>query len=151
MSDAGRAASLAMTNMEDIGPHYAVTLREWRSAWEAHKERVLELGYSERFWRKYRLAAVFQIHPVLESERRTQDGVQQIWCLVKKRRMPATGFILHTAKQHLLRATFTTGKSPGSRLALSAELQPRTVLTREMSQQCQAACLTLPILSLRCF
>ena len=38
----------------DIGPHYAVTLREWREAWEQRREEVLALGYSDRFWRKYR-------------------------------------------------------------------------------------------------
>lgn len=41
---------------KDIGPHYAVTLRDWRAAWEARHDAVLKLGYSERFWRKYRQA-----------------------------------------------------------------------------------------------
>lgn len=31
-----------------------MTLRAWRQAWEERKEEVLALGYSERFWRKYR-------------------------------------------------------------------------------------------------
>ena len=43
-----------MHDCQDIGPHYAVTLRAWRAAWEARKAEVLKLGYSERFWRKYR-------------------------------------------------------------------------------------------------
>lgn len=38
----------------DIGPHYAVTLREWRAAWERERDSALRLGYSDRFWRKYR-------------------------------------------------------------------------------------------------
>ena len=41
----------------DIGPHYAVTLREWRAAWEREREAALRLGYSEAFWRKYRCAS----------------------------------------------------------------------------------------------
>lgn len=41
---------------DDIGPHYAETLRAWRAAWEEREEDVLRLGYSERFWRKYRCA-----------------------------------------------------------------------------------------------
>lgn len=45
---------LAVHGCEDIGPDYAVTLRAWRQAWEEKKEEVLALGYSERFWRKYR-------------------------------------------------------------------------------------------------
>ena len=42
-----------MHGCQDIGPDYAITLRAWRSAWEAKKADVLALGYSERFWRKY--------------------------------------------------------------------------------------------------
>jgi hypothetical protein len=39
---------------QDIGPDYAITLRAWRKAWEDRKEDILALGYSARFWRKYR-------------------------------------------------------------------------------------------------
>lgn len=42
-------------NAVDIGPDYAVTLRNWRSEWEAKKSEVLALGYSESFWRMYRM------------------------------------------------------------------------------------------------
>lgn len=31
-----------------------MTLREWRARWEQNKDAILALGYSERFWRKYR-------------------------------------------------------------------------------------------------
>lgn len=41
-------------DVEDIGPDYAITLRQWRAAWEAGRERVLALGYPPSFWRKYR-------------------------------------------------------------------------------------------------
>ena len=37
-----------------MGPDYAITLRAWRAAWEEKRAAVLQLGYSERFWRKYR-------------------------------------------------------------------------------------------------
>lgn len=47
-------ALLQVHDCQDIGPHYAVTLRAWRAAWEARKTEVLKLGHSERFWRKYR-------------------------------------------------------------------------------------------------
>ena len=46
-----------MQDCTDIGPHYAVTLREWRAAWERERMAVLRLGYSQAFWRKYRCAA----------------------------------------------------------------------------------------------
>lgn len=42
--------------MRDIGPDYAITLRAWREAWEEKREAILQLGYTERFWRKYRRA-----------------------------------------------------------------------------------------------
>lgn len=45
-------------SVRDVGPDYAITLRAWRAAWEAEKAAVLQLGYSERFWRKYRRAAL---------------------------------------------------------------------------------------------
>ncbi len=75
-----RGTGLSVHSVRDIGPDYAVTLRHWRRAWETGKEevrgvikqvvfnqvhiiiashrlsclQVLALGYSERFWRKYR-------------------------------------------------------------------------------------------------
>jgi cyclopropane fatty-acyl-phospholipid synthase-like methyltransferase len=42
--------------VRDVGPDYAITLRAWRAAWEEKRAAVLQLGYSERFWRKYRCA-----------------------------------------------------------------------------------------------
>ncbi|CAG9462248.1 unnamed protein product [Pedinophyceae sp. YPF-701] len=51
--EACRGTGLALTGTDDIGPHYAVTLREWRQEWEKRKGEVLALGYSERFYRKY--------------------------------------------------------------------------------------------------
>lgn len=53
MVQAAQGTGLALVDVEDIGPHYAVTLREWRRRWEEQKDHVLRLGYSERFWRKY--------------------------------------------------------------------------------------------------
>jgi len=52
--EAARGTGLSVHDMVDIGEDYAVTLRKWREAWEAKKQHILELGYSERFWRKYR-------------------------------------------------------------------------------------------------
>lgn len=47
--------NMAMADFTDIGRDYALTLREWRSCWEAKKNDLIELGYSEQFWRKYRI------------------------------------------------------------------------------------------------
>ncbi len=39
--------------LENIGPHYARTLREWRSRFIASRERLLSLGYDGAFQRKW--------------------------------------------------------------------------------------------------
>ena len=49
-----RGTGLELQGCVDIGPDYAVTLRAWRKAWEERKDEILALGYSQRFWRKYR-------------------------------------------------------------------------------------------------
>jgi cyclopropane-fatty-acyl-phospholipid synthase len=40
-------------HVEDIGPHYARTLAEWRRRFFAMLDRVRELGYSEEFIRMW--------------------------------------------------------------------------------------------------
>jgi len=37
----------------DIGPDYALTLREWRQRWLTRQADILALGYSVQFFRKY--------------------------------------------------------------------------------------------------
>lgn len=54
--EACRGTGLQLRDTHDIGPDYAITLRQWREVWEAKREDVLRLGYSDRFWRKYRCA-----------------------------------------------------------------------------------------------
>jgi cyclopropane-fatty-acyl-phospholipid synthase len=54
------AAATAKTDMrivdlEDIGSHYAETLRRWRSAVEDHRTEIDALGFDERFLRVWRL------------------------------------------------------------------------------------------------
>lgn len=49
-----RHSDLALLHLEDIGASYALTLREWRRRFEAARERVLALGYDERFIRLWR-------------------------------------------------------------------------------------------------
>ena len=47
----GRTGDLQVVHVEDIGPHYATTLREWRRRFLAQKGAVKALGFSERFVR----------------------------------------------------------------------------------------------------
>ena len=46
-----RASDLKLFNLEDIGPHYATTLRLWRVRFFANLAQVRQLGYPERFVR----------------------------------------------------------------------------------------------------
>lgn len=57
--EAARGTGLSVHNVVDIGEDYAVTLRKWREAWEKKKDDILRLGYSERFWRKYRFYFIY--------------------------------------------------------------------------------------------
>lgn len=49
-----RKTSLNMVAFDEIGQHYARTLREWRHRFEASLEAVHKLGYDERFVRMWR-------------------------------------------------------------------------------------------------
>jgi cyclopropane-fatty-acyl-phospholipid synthase len=46
-----RATDLKVFHLEDIGPHYATTLRDWRRNVHAHLAEVRALGYPEEFLR----------------------------------------------------------------------------------------------------
>lgn len=47
-------AGFSAVHLEDIGPHYAETLRRWRAAFEARLDEVRGLGFDERFIRLWR-------------------------------------------------------------------------------------------------
>lgn len=46
-----RVTDMKLFNLEDIGPHYAPTLRLWRERFFANLKRVKELGYPDSFVR----------------------------------------------------------------------------------------------------
>ncbi len=48
---ATRASDLQLIHLDDIGPHYATTLRCWREAFLARRDEVRALGYPEAFIR----------------------------------------------------------------------------------------------------
>lgn len=53
---ATKASRLTILHVEDLGLHYAETLRCWRERFDDARDRVLALGYPERFirlWRYY--------------------------------------------------------------------------------------------------
>jgi cyclopropane-fatty-acyl-phospholipid synthase len=45
--------NMKLFNLEDIGPSYALTLREWRRRFMAAHNQVRSLGYPERFVRMW--------------------------------------------------------------------------------------------------
>ncbi len=50
---AASETDLRLTGLEDLTPHYARTLREWRAAFRANLPAVRALGYDERFVRMW--------------------------------------------------------------------------------------------------
>ena len=50
-----RTSNLRIVDLEDIGPHYAETLRRWRGNLERSRPDVARLGFDERFWRFWTL------------------------------------------------------------------------------------------------
>ena len=48
-----KATDLRLFNLEDIGPHYARTLADWRAAFFANLGEVKALGYSDEFVRMW--------------------------------------------------------------------------------------------------
>ncbi len=55
LTSASARAHLSVIDVEDIGRHYAETLRRWRENFEAHRDAVRVLGYGERFERLWTL------------------------------------------------------------------------------------------------
>ncbi|MBN2430153.1 MAG: DUF1365 family protein [Acidobacteria bacterium] len=49
-----RHSQLVVEHLENIGPHYARTLAEWRHRFEAAWEDLMGMGYDERFRRMWR-------------------------------------------------------------------------------------------------
>jgi cyclopropane-fatty-acyl-phospholipid synthase len=48
-----RATDMRLMHLEDIGPHYATTLRLWRERFVANRASISALGYSESFLRMW--------------------------------------------------------------------------------------------------
>ncbi len=46
-----RVTDMRLFHLEDIGPHYATTLREWRARFMRNADEVLKLGYPQSFLR----------------------------------------------------------------------------------------------------
>lgn len=51
VASVGRATDMRVSHVEDIGPHYATTVRLWREAFFTQVDRVLAMGYPPSFVR----------------------------------------------------------------------------------------------------
>lgn len=54
MLEATQRARLACYHVEDIGLHYATTLKLWHEAWTAQEAAIRALGHDDAFFRKWR-------------------------------------------------------------------------------------------------
>jgi cyclopropane-fatty-acyl-phospholipid synthase len=68
-----RTSDLRIVDLEDIGPHYAETLRRWRANLDSRRPAVEPLGFDDRFWRFWTLylcycEAAFMEHHVSDVQ-----------------------------------------------------------------------------------
>jgi cyclopropane-fatty-acyl-phospholipid synthase len=50
---AARSSDMCLYNLEDIGPHYALTLQRWRERFFENIQAIRKMGYSNRFARMW--------------------------------------------------------------------------------------------------
>jgi len=53
LREAAAATDLRLERADEIGPHYAETLRRWRENFARHRARIAALGFDERFLRMW--------------------------------------------------------------------------------------------------
>ena len=53
IDSATRASDLRLTHLEDMAPHYALTLRRWRENLHENAEPIAALGYDKSFQRMW--------------------------------------------------------------------------------------------------
>jgi cyclopropane-fatty-acyl-phospholipid synthase len=80
-----RATDLKVFHLEDIGPHYATTLRKWRENFFARLAQVRELGYPDSFCRMWEFYFCYCEGGFLER----QIGDVQILLTKPRCRLPA--------------------------------------------------------------
>ena len=70
-----RVSDMRVFHIEDIGPHYATTLRHWHDRFMARLDEVFELGYSESFARMWQFYLAYCESAFLE---RATDNVHML-------------------------------------------------------------------------
>jgi cyclopropane-fatty-acyl-phospholipid synthase len=82
---AARASDLRLLHLEDIGPHYATTLRCWRENFFANIDSVRTLGYSEAFIRMWEFYLCYCEGGFIE---RATGDVHMLWAKPHARPAP---------------------------------------------------------------
>ena len=82
---ATRVTDMKIVHLEDIGPHYARTLREWRESFLARQSEVRALGFDERF---ARLWEYYLAYCEAGFEERALGDVQMLFAKPENRRAP---------------------------------------------------------------
>jgi len=77
MLRATSTTSLAVTHVEDIGLHYATTLKLWHQNWVAAENDIYKLGYSKEFFRKWRF---YFSYCEAGFEQQFIHNYQIVWC-----------------------------------------------------------------------
>ena len=86
MSDSiTRSSDLKITHLEDIGPHYATTLRRWRENFFRNIEAVRALGYPDSFIRMWEF---YLCYSEGGFEERALGDVQMLLAKPNNRRVP---------------------------------------------------------------
>ncbi|MDZ7643410.1 MAG: cyclopropane-fatty-acyl-phospholipid synthase family protein [Woeseiaceae bacterium] len=83
-----RASDMRIVHAEDIGPHYATTLRHWRDRFLAELDAVRELGYSQEFIRLWKYYLAYCEGAFIE---RAIGNVQLLMAKPWNRRVPFAG------------------------------------------------------------
>ena len=83
-----RSSDLQLVHLEDIGPHYARTLREWRRRFFANLPAVKDLGFSDRFVRMWEYYLCYCEAGFLE---RTIGNLQVVAAKPQNRSRPILG------------------------------------------------------------
>ncbi len=91
-----RATTLRTFHLEDIGPHYATTLRHWRERFMTRLPEVRALGYAESFVRMWEFYLCYCEAGFAE---RTIGDVQMVLTKPACRRMPIASSMRDDAKQ----------------------------------------------------
>ena len=80
-----RATDMRLFHLQDIGPHYATTLQNWRQRFVENRERVLGMGYPESFLRMWEFYLCYCEGAFLE---RNISDVQMLLAKPMNRRGP---------------------------------------------------------------